>query len=131
MANFSKNNVMKMKIGIVAIVLSVVCAIILVGRLFYLQIIEGDKYKQMALNQQLKDTIIEPHRGSIYISQQHIPHHSSAAGRGQAQNAHAENVHSLADTQNGAGGGKGHCADHLKNKEKAFHSFIRLSAPFP
>lgn len=26
----------------------------------------GDKYKQMALNQQLKDTIIEPHRGSIY-----------------------------------------------------------------
>lgn len=66
MANFSKNNVMKMKIGIVAIVLSVVCAIILVGRLFYLQIIEGDKYKQMALNQQLKDTIIEPHRGSIY-----------------------------------------------------------------
>ena len=39
MANFSKNNVMKMKIGIVAIVLSVVCAIILVGRLFYLQII--------------------------------------------------------------------------------------------
>ena len=66
MANFSKNNVMKMKIGIVAIVLSVVCAIILVGRLFYLQIIEGDQYKQMALNQQLKDTIIEPHRGSIY-----------------------------------------------------------------
>ena len=66
MANFSKNNVMKMKIGIVAIVLSVVCAIILVGRLFYLQIIEGDKYKQMARNQQLKDTIIEPHRGSIY-----------------------------------------------------------------
>ena len=65
MANFSKN-VTKLKIAVVAMVLSVVCSAVLIGRLFYLQIIDGDYYKQMALNQQLKDTIIEPHRGSIY-----------------------------------------------------------------
>ena len=66
MANFSNNNSMKLKISIVAIVLSVLCSLLLIGRLFYLQIIQGDKYKQLALNQQLKDTVIEPHRGSIY-----------------------------------------------------------------
>ncbi len=66
MANYSKNSAMRIRIGFVAIMLSVVCSIVLIGRLFYLQIIDGDKYKQLALNQQLKDTIIEPHRGSIY-----------------------------------------------------------------
>ena len=53
MANFSNNNSMKLKISIVAIVLSVLCSLLLIGRLFYLQIIQGDKYKQLALNQQL------------------------------------------------------------------------------
>lgn len=50
MANFSKN-VTKLKIAVVAMVLSVVCSAVLIGRLFYLQIIDGDYYKQMALNQ--------------------------------------------------------------------------------
>ena len=62
----SSKNVTKLKIAVVALVLSVLCSLVLVARLFYLQIIDGDYYKQMALNQQLKDTIIEPHRGSIY-----------------------------------------------------------------
>ena len=66
MSNFSKNNAMKRKIGLVAVILSVVCSSVLVLRLFYLQIIQGDQFKQMALNQQLRDTVIAPHRGSIY-----------------------------------------------------------------
>ena len=66
MASFFKGSLMKKKIELVALVLCVVCSIVLIGRLFYLQVIDGDKYKQLALNQQLQDTIIEPHRGSIY-----------------------------------------------------------------
>ena len=65
MANHSRN-VTRKKIGLVAFVLCAVCSAVLVGRLFYLQIVDGDRYKQLALNQQLKDTVIEPHRGSIY-----------------------------------------------------------------
>ncbi len=66
MHNPSKNSIMKRNIGIIAIVLSVLCSSVLIIRLFYLQIIQGNQYKQMALNQQLRDTIIAPHRGSIY-----------------------------------------------------------------
>ena len=66
MASLFKGNLMKKKIELVALILCVICSIVLIGRLFYLQVIEGDKYKQLALNQQLQDTIIEPHRGSIY-----------------------------------------------------------------
>lgn len=81
MANFSKN-VTKLKIAVVAMVLSVVCSAVLIGRLFYLQIIDGDYYKQMALNQQLKDTIIEPHRGS-HLRHQHEDdgHQQDGVGR--------------------------------------------------
>ena len=68
MANFSKN-VTKLKIAVVAMVLSVVCSAVLIGRLFYLQIIDGDYYKQMALNQQLKDTIIT--LVACYLRHQH------------------------------------------------------------
>lgn len=55
MANHSRN-VTRKKIGLVAFVLCAVCSAVLVGRLFYLQIVDGDRYKQLALNQQLKDT---------------------------------------------------------------------------
>lgn len=66
MARFSKKRAARNRIRFLRSVLSVLFSVVLVSRLFYIQIIQGDKYKQMALNQQLKDTVIEPHRGSIY-----------------------------------------------------------------
>ena len=66
MANFSRKRSSKNRIKFMMCVLSVLCSLVLIGRLFVLQVVDGDRYKQMALNQQLKDTVIEPHRGSIY-----------------------------------------------------------------
>ncbi|MDR3552935.1 MAG: penicillin-binding transpeptidase domain-containing protein [Clostridia bacterium] len=38
----------------------------LVGRLFYLQVITGNSYEQKAVEQQLRDIIVSPQRGTIY-----------------------------------------------------------------
>lgn len=56
----------RLKLGIVAAVVCIICPAVLIARLFYIQLINGDKYKQMAVDQQLRDTVISPHRGSIY-----------------------------------------------------------------
>lgn len=67
MAN-SPSTMSKLKIGFVALVVCILCPAVLVARLCYLQLIDGYKYKQMAIDQQLRDTVISPHRGSIYDS---------------------------------------------------------------
>jgi len=38
----------------------------IIGRLFYLQIIDNDKYQKLAIDQQLRDTTITAQRGTIY-----------------------------------------------------------------
>ena len=40
--------------------------LVLVGRLSYLQFVKGKEYSQMAYNQQMKNKIISPKRGTIY-----------------------------------------------------------------
>lgn len=46
--------------------IATVCLIFLVGRLSYLQFVKGKEYSQMAYNQQMKNKIISPKRGTIY-----------------------------------------------------------------
>ena len=64
----SKKHSSKVRIGILRAVVCILCSFILISKLFFLQIVQGDKYKQMALNQQLKDTVMEPLCGSITVS---------------------------------------------------------------
>lgn len=42
-----------------------ILGIAILGRVIYLQFIEGDKWKEMAVKQTLKDFVIDPHRGDI------------------------------------------------------------------
>lgn len=44
----------------------VVMLFVLVGRLAYLTIVKGDEYKKMAIEQQTRDRLITPKRGTIY-----------------------------------------------------------------
>lgn len=46
-------------------IIALVLLLLLVFRLFYLQIIQHDKYQQIAIDQQTQDITIEPRRGSI------------------------------------------------------------------
>lgn len=54
------------KILFVAVVFAVVISSILIGRLYKLQIVEGDKYQKLAIEQQMKSKEIAPQRGTIY-----------------------------------------------------------------
>lgn len=47
-------------------VLFLLCAAVLIGRLFYLQIINFDKYQSDTINQYTKETVIQAKRGTIY-----------------------------------------------------------------
>ena len=51
---------------VVLITLVVICFAGLIGRLFKLQIIDGENLQKMALEQQLTDTKINAQRGTIY-----------------------------------------------------------------
>ena len=64
--------------------------------------------------------VLESRRGCI--AQQHVPHHTAAAGCGQPQDTYAENVHILVDPHKSAGSGKGHGSDQFKNQEKLFQA---------
>lgn len=44
----------------------VVMLFVLVGRLTYLTVVKGDEYKKMAIEQQTRDRLITPKRGTIY-----------------------------------------------------------------
>ena len=54
------------KILFVAVVFAVIISSILIGRLYKLQIVEGDKYQKLAIEQQMKSKEIAPQRGTIY-----------------------------------------------------------------
>lgn len=51
---------------LVALGFFIVVMAVLSGRLFYLQIIKGPEYKQMAVQQQTKDSVVYSKRGTIY-----------------------------------------------------------------
>lgn len=51
---------------LVAALFCAVCFTVLVGRLFYLQIVTGDWYAARAAAQQLRDTVVPADRGRIY-----------------------------------------------------------------
>ena len=57
---------MKRKMLVVGIFLAVICALVIILRLFYLQVYAGEEYRQQALDQQLRVTTLTPRRGSIY-----------------------------------------------------------------
>ncbi|MGL5972780.1 MAG: penicillin-binding transpeptidase domain-containing protein [Oscillospiraceae bacterium] len=64
----SKGPSLKMKKSMIFI-LSIIVLIgytTVIGRLFFLQIIDNEKYQQLAINQQLLDTSITAERGTIY-----------------------------------------------------------------
>jgi len=60
------NNRMQARIYIVLVLIAVIGFGILIGRLYYLQINEGEKYQTLALKQQLRPTEITAQRGTIY-----------------------------------------------------------------
>ena len=62
----SSTNRLRFRLGIVALVICLLCPAVLVGRLAVVQLVDGEQYKQMAIDQQLRDTVIEPNRGTIF-----------------------------------------------------------------
>ena len=59
-------NKMKIKMNFVLAIMVILGFGTLIGRLYYLQFVEGEKYQAMALKQQLRPTAISPQRGTIY-----------------------------------------------------------------
>ena len=53
---------------IVTMIISFLLLIMLVGRLFWLEIVQGAEFKEVAYNQQTINRIISPKRGTIYDS---------------------------------------------------------------
>lgn len=49
-------------------IIFLIFVLIVMGRLFYVQILEHEKYEQLALDQMLKDTTISARRGTVYDS---------------------------------------------------------------
>ena len=66
MAKLSSDLIMKRKMNIALAVMIIVGFGILISRLYYIQIVEGDFYRAKALSQQLRPTTITAQRGSIY-----------------------------------------------------------------
>ena len=64
--NPQTNNRMQARIYIVLVLIAVIGFGILIGRLYHLQINEGEKYQTLALKQQLRPTEITAQRGTIY-----------------------------------------------------------------
>lgn len=59
-------NKMKIKMNFVLAIMVILGFGTLIGRLYYLQFVEGEKYQAMALKQQLRPTAISAQRGTIY-----------------------------------------------------------------
>lgn len=57
---------MRGRLLFVAGMLGVVCFVVIVCRIFYLQVTKYEEYQQRAVSQQTRDTIIEADRGTIY-----------------------------------------------------------------
>lgn len=57
---------MKRRMAFVVAMLAVVCSVVLIVRLFYLQILDKNGYRERAINQQLKSVTISAKRGVIY-----------------------------------------------------------------
>ncbi len=58
--NITKKRTLFMLCGIAVFV------VIMLGKIFWIQFIEGDKWQELAMQQQTKDRIINPARGTIY-----------------------------------------------------------------
>ena len=56
---------LNLRLVVFAVVFSIVC-LILIGRLSYIQFIKGEEYSQAAYNNQMKNKIISPKRGTIF-----------------------------------------------------------------
>ena len=53
--------------------------LVLIGNLFWLQIVKGEEYRLKAERNQLSDTIVNAHRGTIYDSNMKIIAQSASA----------------------------------------------------
>ena len=60
------SNAMIKKMLIVVAFLTVICFMVLIGRLVFLQLVESEPYQQKAINQQLRETTVKAKRGTIY-----------------------------------------------------------------
>ena len=67
-----KAKVNKNQRGLAALVIIAVAALLLVGRIGYLQIIKGDYYSSKAESQQLSDSEIAASRGKIYDANMNV-----------------------------------------------------------
>lgn len=60
------SNAMLKKMLFTVLALTVVCFAVLIGRLAYLQLVENERYQTRAIDQQMRETVIQAKRGSIY-----------------------------------------------------------------
>ena len=44
----------------------IIFSFVLMGKLIYIQVVEGEKYKIIASNQTIKNVVLQPSRGNIY-----------------------------------------------------------------
>ena len=58
--NITKKRTLIMLAGIAVFV------VIMLAKIFWIQFVEGDKWQELAMQQQTKDRVITPHRGTIY-----------------------------------------------------------------
>ena len=58
--------VMRRRIIALMIIMSILCSGVLIGRIFYLQVVTGDELQKRALDQQLYSTTLNAQRGNIY-----------------------------------------------------------------
>jgi len=56
----------------ILLIMAIVGFFVVIGRLFYVQIIKGDYYQELAYKQQTKDRAVEASRGTIYDSEGNI-----------------------------------------------------------
>ena len=56
----------------ILLIIAILGFFVVIGRLFYVQIIKGDYYKELAYKQQTKDRTVEASRGTIYDSKGNI-----------------------------------------------------------
>lgn len=57
---------LRVRTKFIMVFISFICFSLLIGRMFYIQIIEGDKYRNMAIKQQMKTVVVPARRGTIY-----------------------------------------------------------------
>ncbi|MEG2295757.1 MAG: penicillin-binding transpeptidase domain-containing protein, partial [Oscillospiraceae bacterium] len=57
---------MRMRTKLIMVIISFICFFLLISRIFYIQIIESEKYRNMAIKQQMKTVAVPARRGTIY-----------------------------------------------------------------